>query len=65
MDARELAVVIAGLIGTFCLPWPLSEPDEMERAVARIVSEGVPAPGLESALRQERERVPAALCGRL
>ena len=25
MDAKELAVVVVGLFGTYCLPWPATE----------------------------------------
>ena len=26
MDAKELAIVVVGLLGTYCLPWPAAEP---------------------------------------
>ena len=31
MDAKELAIVVVGLLGTYCLPWPAVELAAEER----------------------------------
>jgi hypothetical protein len=33
MDAKELVIVVAGLTGTFCLPWPAQHTDQIGLAV--------------------------------
>jgi hypothetical protein len=63
MDAKELTVVVVGLVGTFFLPWPLSELGEQERAAAHAAAEGAPALRVESA-PGGNARVPAALCAK-
>lgn len=62
MDARELAVVVGGLVGTFFLPWPVAEVGK-ERVTAHAVSEFDQALPSAPERGQANQGVSAVLCG--
>ena len=51
MNRKELAVTIAGLVATFCLPWPQSEESHARRqfaAAPRSIEAGTKTAQLEA-----------------
>jgi hypothetical protein len=55
MDARELLIVIAGLAGTFCLPWPAQHGEQ-----GRIVAESAAEPATRAGRAAANVEPPAA-----